>query len=107
VFVTFFIGVLLETIGGQGTRDVHWAESDFGVELMTGFVNLPPNPLSLITTGSLQDLGYQVNNAAADLGYTTASLRAQAAKGTPLPLRERPWNGPTFKVLPDGTLVPR
>lgn len=100
-------GVPLETIGGQGTRDVHWAETTFGAELMTGFVNLPPNPMSLVTTGSLQDLGYQVNNAAADQGYTTASLRAQAARGVQLPLREAPWNGPTFTISPDGALVPR
>lgn len=100
-------GVPLETTGGQGTRDVHWAETTFGAELMTGFVNLPPNPMSLVTTGSLQDLGYQVNNAAADLGYTTASLRAQAARGVQIPLREAPWSGPSFTISPDGTLIPR
>jgi hypothetical protein len=100
-------GVPLETEGGQGTRDVHWEETTFGAELMTGFVNLPPNPLSLVTTGSLQDLGYQVNSAAADLGYTTAGLRAQAAKAPPIPLREVPWEGPTFDIAPDGTLIPR
>jgi hypothetical protein len=59
-------GVPLETAGGAGTRDSHFRESVFGNELMTGFLNSGSNPLSAITVGSLADLGYQVNFAAAD-----------------------------------------
>jgi len=49
-----------------GTADAHWRESTFGPELMTGFVNHGPMPLSAITVGSLADLGYTVNPLAAD-----------------------------------------
>ncbi len=52
--------------GGQGTRDGHWREAVFGNELMTGFLNRGPNPLSRVTVGSLEDLGYAVNYTAAD-----------------------------------------
>jgi len=60
-------GVPVENTGGSGTRDAHWRESVFGNELMTGFVGPGTNmPLSRLTVGSLADLGYSVNFAAAD-----------------------------------------
>lgn len=59
-------GVPVENTGAPGTRDVHWREHDFGNELMTGFVNAAPNPLSRVTAASLGDLGYQVDIDAAD-----------------------------------------
>ena len=59
-------GVPLETTGGTGTRDVHWRESVFGTELLTGFLGGGSNPLSRITVGAMADLGYQVNYNAAD-----------------------------------------
>jgi hypothetical protein len=54
------------TQGGSGTRDGHWRESIMDNELMTGFLDSGPNPLSIVTIFSLQDLGYQVNAGAAD-----------------------------------------
>jgi hypothetical protein len=52
---------------GGGTRDSHWRESVFDTELMTGFIEVSgPNPLSAITAASLRDLGYEVNDGAAD-----------------------------------------
>lgn len=66
---------------GSGTRDGHWREAVFGDELMTGYINAPPNPLSAMTVGSLADLGYAVNYAAAD-AYTLASpVVAQGVSG--------------------------
>ena len=59
-------GVPLETTGGAGTRDVHWRESVFGNELLTGFIGGGANPLSRITVGAMADLGYQVNTNAAE-----------------------------------------
>jgi hypothetical protein len=56
----------VENTGGPGTRDVHWRERVFGSELLTGFVNRAPNPLSRVTAASLGDLGYQVDIDAAD-----------------------------------------
>ncbi|MBM79509.1 MAG: hypothetical protein CMJ78_02810 [Planctomycetaceae bacterium] len=53
--------------GGPGTRDGHWREAIFQNELMTGFLNGGQfNPISRMTVGSLEDLGYIVNYDAAD-----------------------------------------
>ena len=59
-------GVPVENHGGPGTADSHWRESTFQTELMTGYVNTGGMPLSAITVGSLQDMGYIVNMLAAD-----------------------------------------
>mgnify|MGYP003115636040 CR=1 FL=1 len=67
IFGTADTGVPVENSGGPGTADGHWRESILDNELMTGFLNSPgPNPLSRITAGSLQDLGYVVNLNASD-----------------------------------------
>jgi hypothetical protein len=58
--------VPVETEGGPGTEDSHWRESVFDNELMTGFINVGPNPLSAVTVASLADQGYTVNLAEAD-----------------------------------------
>lgn len=64
----------LENKGGSGTADGHWRESIFGTEMMTGYVSAPgvPNPLSLMTIGSMADLGYLVNTNVQD-AYSLAS----------------------------------
>jgi len=60
-------GVPLETGGGQGTAGVHWSEDLFGNELMTGFLNSGvPNPISRVTVGQFEDLGYRVDYSKAD-----------------------------------------
>ncbi len=48
-----------ENSGGAWTRDVHWRESVFTNELMTGYIDSGPNPLSALTVGTLRDLGYR------------------------------------------------
>ena len=53
--------VPVENRGGAGTREGHWREAVLANELMTGFLNIGPNPLSRVTIGALQDMGYQVN----------------------------------------------
>jgi hypothetical protein len=58
--------VPVENTGGPGTRDSHWRESVFANELMTGFVGASGNPLSRLTVGSLDDLGYGVDMSAAE-----------------------------------------
>lgn len=60
--------------GGPGTRCGHWRESVFGHELMTGFLNSGSNPVSKMTIASLEDLGYEVNYAAADPYSLPSSL---------------------------------
>jgi uncharacterized protein (DUF2141 family) len=69
-------GVPVENEGGPGTHDEHWRESVFANELMTGYVDVPPNAISRVTVGSLADLGYVVDLAAAE---------AYSAPGRPPP----------------------
>ena len=64
--------------GGDGTRDAHWREAHRGRELMTGFLTLGvSNPLSAITVGALQDLGYVVDASAADAYEVLPGLRLE------------------------------
>ena len=71
---------------GAGTEDGHWREAVFGNELMTGYLNPGSDPLSRMTIGSLQDLGYAVDYSQADAyalpaGASTQSLpSAQQAR---------------------------
>ena len=58
--------VPLANVGGPGTRDAHWREEVFGNELMTGFLDQGPNPLSRLTIAAFQDMGYEVDMSAAD-----------------------------------------
>lgn len=67
-----------------GTADSHWRESVFENELMTGFVDAGPQPLSAITIASFVAEGYTVNLGAAD-AYTlppSGALRAGRIRGT-------------------------
>jgi len=55
-----------ENTGGPGTRESHWREVTFVDELMTGFIAIAESPLSILTIGSLLDMGYAVEFQAAD-----------------------------------------
>jgi PKD repeat protein len=68
---------------GAGTRDSHWREAVFDNEIMTGYLNSGANPLSRVSIGSMEDLGYSVNYNAAD-AYNLPGLAPTAAGGTPL-----------------------
>lgn len=52
--------------GGAGTADSHWREDTFGPELMSGFADMGPLPLSRLTVAALADLGYEVDYSHAD-----------------------------------------
>src|SRR6185312_7122208 len=77
--------VPVEAGGGSGTTLSHWRESVMTNELMTGFLNPGPNPLSAITIESMADLGYSVNAGAADPWPTPSSGVSGAAAATPHP----------------------
>jgi len=68
----------VENTGGEGTAGGHWRETVFRTELMTGYAERPgvPMPISRITVGALEDLGYTVNYGAAD-PYTKPAAPAQ------------------------------
>ena len=59
-------GVPIEQDGGDGTAFAHWDDATFGNELMTGTLDFTStNPLSVITVGAFDDMGYGVDYAAA------------------------------------------
>jgi hypothetical protein len=80
--------VPVENSGGLGTVATHWREQVFGNELMTGFIAAQGNPLSRITLGSLQDLGYSVVVQAAD-PYVLPSALELAMMGVHAPKPHR------------------
>ncbi|BDP42331.1 zinc metalloendopeptidase [Deinococcus aetherius] len=68
--------VPVENQGGSGTAGAHWRETTFKNELMTGYLNSGvKNPLSRLSIGSLQDMGYAVNYGAAD-AYSLTTAQA-------------------------------
>ncbi|HXJ31344.1 MAG TPA: leishmanolysin-related zinc metalloendopeptidase, partial [Gemmatimonadales bacterium] len=79
--------VPVENHGGPGTCDSHWRESVFTNELMTGFLNVGSNPLSLETVGSMGDLGYLVTYSAAD-PYVLSLTALRAETGQTIVMRD-------------------
>ncbi len=72
--------VPIENLGGKGTRNSHWREVVFGNELMSGFVEFSPNPLSIVTVASLADLGYTVDlSAAEEFSFHAAPRQREAS----------------------------
>jgi len=95
--------VPVENMGGPGTRDSHWREVVFQNELMSGFIAAADNPISRLTVGSLQDLGYEVNLEAAE-PYTLPNLMALAEAGA-LIAQARPHALPVIPItMPDDSL---
>lgn len=97
-------GVPVENTGSEGTRDGHWRESVFGNELMTGYIGGSPNPLSALTIGSLQDIGYGATYAAAS-GYALGGRSSRAT--APVDLRGREHlRTPRYEVDDAGNVRP-
>lgn len=88
---------------GMGSLDGHWRESVFDTEIMTAAAN-PENPLSVVTIGQFEDLGYDVDYDAADPYVQVFSIVAgpQARKAV-IDLAGDVWRGPLYAVEPDGT----
>ena len=109
VFGTSGANMPAEDQGVMGaTRESHWRESVMDAELLTGFSEAPgvPMPLSRITVGGLEDLGYQVNYAAAD-SYTAPGVGAAGGGGGGAANFD-PFNGGYFtrpELRVGGTLV--
>jgi trimeric autotransporter adhesin len=98
--------VPLENTGGAGTAEVHWRESVFDRELMTGFAeNNADMPLSVLTLGSLADMNFVVNERAADPFRSVAARVAPRAVLVP----ETGWEDvlePLGEVTPFGLAQP-
>ncbi len=99
--------VPVENSGGSGTVEVHWRESVFDAEVMTGFVEANTEmPLSSISFASLQDLGYGINLLSADpfLVPTPGSVSPRLS-----PQLIAPWETtlqPLFEITTAGSIRP-
>jgi hypothetical protein len=99
--------VPVENTGGAGTRNGHWRESVFDNELMTGFLNGGvANPLSLLTSRSLVDLGYVVNFAGSE-PYTKVFTAPPALveTGSRVDLGNDIRRGPIFVIDVSGRVL--
>jgi hypothetical protein len=76
--------VPVENTGGAGTANRHWRASVFPTETMNGFIDSRTAPLSRITIGAMEDVGYQVRYDAADV---YPPLRAVAPTSVRLEMR--------------------
>ena len=97
--------VPVENTGDVGTRNSHWRDTIFKNELMTGFVNAAPNPMSRVTVASLKDLGYVVDLTSAE-PYALPNLLALAEGGLLVAAHDQGGMViPTVPmILPDSTL---
>ncbi|MCJ2541550.1 leishmanolysin-related zinc metalloendopeptidase [Thermostichus vulcanus] len=94
--------VPLENQFGAGSRDSHWRESVLGRELMTTRIDREvANPLSILTVGSMADIGYGVDLSAAD----SFSLGRGGGAAEPLELRELDWVMPIQRIDAQGRRV--
>ena len=91
--------------GGGGTRDAHWRESVFANELMSGFISSRGNPISRVTVGSLQDVGYVVNLDASE-PYDLPSLLELNEFGLTTALRAGDHGGHGSMFIPDQDVLP-
>lgn len=98
--------VPVENTGGSGTAEVHWRESIFDRELMTGFIETTgAMPLSLVTLASLQDLGYAING----LGADPYRIEAAPVAARAVPAAGAAWEQlhlPLFEITPSGWIRP-
>ncbi len=94
--------VPLENQFGAGSRDSHWRESALGRELMTTRIDRNvANPLSILTVGSMADIGYGVNLSAAD----SFGLGRSSGASQPLELQELDWALPIQQIDAEGRRV--
>jgi hypothetical protein len=87
----------------QGTRDAHWRETVLKSELMTGFLSFGTNPLSVVSTASMGDLGYLVNYAGSDPYFLSLPLVAQPE--TVIPLGDDILRIPMMEIDATGRIV--
>lgn len=91
---------------GAGTINSHWREPTFVEELMTGYLSSAvANPLSRLTTASLEDISYGVNYAASDNYVHTFTLLAGPASVSRLFLGDDVYRGPIYVVDRSGRVV--
>ena len=88
---------------GVGSLNRHWRESVFSNELMSPAID-GVNPLSVVTSESLVDLGYAVNSSGADAFTLTFSL-VDSEQQPVLRLVDDIWQGPIEIVDAQGRVT--
>ena len=85
-----------QNLGGRGVVNGHWRESVFDTELMSPFLDGGvPNPLSVVTLASFQDLGYlEVDLSVADEFELLTSSPGFAAD----PRHPIRWDGDILRI---------
>jgi hypothetical protein len=80
--------------GGFGTRDVHWREAIFGAEIMSPRLDRGvTNPISRMTLGALEDIGWSVDLSNAD-GYSLSSCQGSCPQAAPPQAAPPAWELP-------------
>lgn len=103
-------------LDGTGSSDSHWREATcstcetsdyFGNELMTPYINMGANPLSVVTINHFKDIGYPGvdDTGADDFTLNPTSLALQAEGGMRIELINDVWRGPKYVINKDGTLT--
>ena len=90
--------------GGVGSRDSHWRLTVFTNELMTPLLTTGANPLSRVTVASFGDLGYVVDEGAADT-FQLNLLAAPSAVGEEVEmflLGDDIWRGTIYLLDEEG-----
>jgi len=89
---------------GPGSLDGHWRESVLNEEIMSTRADPVTNPLSVLTIGQFDDLGYTVDYGAADPYVQTFSIVFGPQTEQPaVDLSGDVWRGEMFGIDPDGT----
>ena len=92
--------------GGIGSRDSHWRLAVFTNELMTPLLTTGANPLSRVTVASFGDLGYDVDEGAADT-FQLNLLAAPSAVGEEVEmflLGDDIWRGTIYLLDEEGRI---
>lgn len=101
--------VPVQHLGGAGVWNGHWRDFVLCNELMTAFVDLGKNPLSIVTLASMADLGYEgVDTGGADEFTVPENCSSSDAGGARRPdASRRPGPGTEILLAPIGVVNTR
>jgi PKD repeat protein len=88
----------------EGSLNGHWRESVFSNELMTPAIGFGANPLSVVSTESLADLGYAVSSSGAD-PFTLSFSLVESEPSLVIRLDDDIWQGPIQIVDEQGRVT--
>jgi PKD repeat protein len=91
----------------EGSLNRHWRESVFENELMSPAIGTGANPLSVVTSESLRDLGYEVTSSPADPYSLSFDGIVSPESASLLRLDDDIWDGPIEIVDDRGNVTGR